>query len=44
MRDRHKQNFDVSKDPALPPWQRRKVGIEESHPDFGSMADQLPEP
>jgi len=37
-RDRHRQNHDASKDTALPPWQGRKVSIEESHSGFGAMA------
>jgi hypothetical protein len=37
-RDRHTQNHDASKDTAFPPWQGRKVSIEEINPDFGSMA------
>jgi hypothetical protein len=37
-RDRHTQNHDASKDTAFPPWQGRKVSIEEINPDFSSMA------
>jgi hypothetical protein len=36
-RDHHRQNHDINKDMALPPWQGRKVSIEESHSEFGVL-------
>jgi hypothetical protein len=44
MRDRHKQNYDVSKNPALPPWQRRKVSIEKAIQILAQWQVGLPEP